>query len=538
MNKFFSLLAFLTSFSFVQGQAVIKSNKSNIPVFINSRSVSWSIDPATKPDRLLVYCSKDENRVVFKTDVDSAVFIIRKADTCYLRIILKSTDTAFTEIIGIKDLPDKITVNEKVFWLSQIWSEAKYNFVNMDRLTFDFDSLYKAFIPQVLATKNDYEFYATLKKFLAFLRDGHTQVSDNGQFYRYMDYVPVTFRDFDKRVYIVSVRKDIGLDSTWVGAELTAINDIPTTQYLESNVFPFISASTEQHLWMQGVYRLHSDVKDRPFRGTIQKRDGSIEKIVLQHNGEEMRTDKDQYWGPLHEYSSEITILKWLPDSIACVSYNRFAPEQEAINAFDRIAPELTKARGVIIDLRTNGGGSTTVGWQLQKYLTKGNYFLNYAWETRINDGAGKANGNWLDEYRDYFLNKACRFEKPDTVFVSDTLRRISCPVVILIGRYTFSAAEDFLVNIYELPNRPVLIGEETGGSTGSPLLVPGLPGGGYARICTRRICYPIGMNRFVNSGINPDIEVKQTIEEYLNGNDIVLEQACKWYKTIPLFRK
>ncbi|MDP4282330.1 MAG: S41 family peptidase [Bacteroidota bacterium] len=96
------------------------------------------------------------------------------------------------------------------------------------------------------------------------------------------------------------------------------------------------------------------------------------------------------------------------------MSFNRFDPEEEAIHAFDRIAHELTKAKGVIIDLRNNGGGSTTVGWQLQKYLTKGKYFLNYAWETRINDGAGKANGNWLDEDKDYFLNKACRFEEPD----------------------------------------------------------------------------------------------------------------------------
>lgn len=526
MNKFCLLLALLTSFSYVRGQTVIKSNISNIPVFINNRKISWGIDPETKPDRLLVYCSKAENKVVFKTDVDSAVFIVRKADTVYLSIIFKSTDTAFTEIIGIKDLPDKITVNEKVYWFSQIWAEAKYNFVNMDRLTLDFDSLYKNFIPHVLATKNDYEFYATLQKFFALLRDGHTQVVDNEQFYPYKDYVPVSFRDFNKKVYIVSVRKAAGLDSTWVGAELTAIDDIPTTQYLETNVFPFISASTEQHLWMQGVYRLHSDFKDRPFRGTIKKRDGSIENIVLQRNGEETRTDKDQYWGPVYKYSPEIARLTWLPDNIACVSFNRFDPEEEAISAFDRIAPELTKAKGVIIDLRNNGGGSTTVGWQLQKYLTKGNYFLNYAWETRINDGAGKANGNWLDEYKDYFLNKACRLEKPDTVFVSDTLQRILCPVVILIGRYTFSAAEDFLVNIYEVPNRPLLIGEETGGSTGSPLVVPGLPGGGYARICTRRICYPISMNRFVNRGIKPDIEVKQTIEDFMKGNDIVLEHA------------
>jgi len=29
-----------------------------------------------------------------------------------------------------------------------------------------------------------------------------------------------------------------------------------------------------------------------------------------------------------------------------------------------------------------------------------------------------------------------------------------------------------------------------------------------------------------VNSGVKPDIEVKQTIKDYLNGKDVVLERA------------
>lgn len=525
--KYYLLLAAIISFSCVQGQKVIKSNKINIPVFINGKKTAWSISPETKPDRLHVYCSKYENKVVFRTDVDSAVFTVIKNDTLFLSIILKSTDTAYTEIIGIKDLPDKITGSQKMYWLSQVWSEAKYNFVNIDHIPFDFDSLYREYIAKVLDTKNDYEFYRTLQCFTACLHDGHTAVIDR-QFFSYKDYIPVVFKDFNKKVYIVSVRKIPEQDSTWLGAELIEIDNIPTCQYLETKVFPYISASTEQHLWMQGISRLHSDLKDNPFKGTIKKQDGSIQKIVLQRNGEETRTEQDRYWGPVNKYSPEIVELKWLQNNIAYVSFNRFDPEEEAIKEFDIIAAELLKAKGVIIDLRSNGGGSTEVAWQLQKYLTRGKYFLNYAWETRINDGVRKANGNWIDEYKAFFLNKAYRLEIPDTVFVSDTLRRISCPVEILIGRYTFSAAEDLLVNIYELPGRPILIGEETGGSTGSPLIIPGLPGGGYARICTRRICFPVSMKRFVNSGIKPDIEVKQTVEDYLKGNDIVLERAMR----------
>jgi C-terminal processing protease CtpA/Prc len=356
------------------------------------------------------------------------------------------------------------------------------------------------------------------------MHDGHTQAI--GDFGAYTDYFPLRFMDFNKKVYITSVRKIPEYDSTWLGAELIEIEGIPTAQYLESKIFPYVSASTDQSLWMQGIYKLHSDLRDQPFTGSIRKRDGTITKLNLQRNGEATRTPNDKSWGPEITYPRDIVKLSWLQNDIALISFNKFQPEEEAIKEFDKIAKELNKAKGVIIDLRRNGGGSTDVALHLQKYLTKENHFINFASETRINDGYGKAQGNYREEYKNYFLNKAYRSDKPETIAVSDTIKRIKCPTVLLIGRYTFSAAEDFLVNIYEVPNRPKLIGEETGGSTGAPLVIPGLPGDGYARICALRICYPISGKPFVNCGIKPDIEVKQTIEDYLKGKDVVLDRA------------
>ena len=526
MKKLLLLLLVISTLSCSHEQKVIKSNKKDINVLVNGNQTDWGISPEINPDRLKVYCSKEKNEVIFQTDTDTAKFLVGNKDTIRFKIILKSKDTANTEIIGIKDLPNQISRDEKVYWLSQVWSETKYNFVNIDRLKFNVDSLYKLFIPKVLATQNDFEYFKTLQQFMASLHDGHSEVVWRTS--PYADYIPMTLDDFNKKVYITSVRKIPEFDSTWVGAEITKIDDIPTSEYLEAKVFPFISASTEQHLLMQGNSKLMYDLIEQPFNATIKKLDGSIEKIKIQRNGEATRTPKDQYWGPKTTYSRNIVDLKWLENNIALVSFNRFTPEEESIKQFDKVAKELYKAKGVIIDLRRNGGGSTVVGWHLQKYFTKENHFLNFAWETRINDGVRKANGNWQDEYKNYYLNKAYRFEKPETITVSDTLKRIKCPTVILIGRFTFSAAEDFLVNIFEVPNRPKLIGEETAGSTGSPLVLPGFPGGGFARICTRRICYPISETRFVNSGVKPDIEVKQTIEDYLKGNDVVLERAVK----------
>ena len=529
MRQILLLALLISAFADTQAQMIIRSNAKSINVLINNELTDWSITPEVNPDQLKVYCTKENNEVIFQTDIDTAVFSIRKNDTIRFRIILKAKDTANTEIIGIKDLPNKISNEEKLYWLSQIWSETKYNFVNTDRLKFDLDSLYKSFIPLVSDTKNDYEYYRTLQRFMASMHDGHSEVF--GSFYIYTDYIPLLFKDFNKKVYITSIRKTPESDSTWLGAELIEIEGIPTAKYLESQIFPYVSASTEQSLWMLGVLKFQSNLKDIPFRGTIRKTDGTIVKLDIQRNGEATRTPNDEYWGPKITYPKDIVELKWLQNNIALVNINKFYPEDEAIKKIDKVVKEFDKAKGVIIDLRNNGGGTTDVANHLQKYLTQQNYILNFGAEIRINDAYKKAQGNWQEKDKDYFLNKAYRFEKSDSVSVSDTLKRIKCPVIILIGRYTFSAAEDFLVNIYEAPGRPELIGEETGGSSGAPLFFKGLPDGGSVRICTVRICYPISENRFVNCGVKPDIEVKQTIADYLKGKDVVLDRAIQELK-------
>jgi hypothetical protein len=67
-------------------------------------------------------------------------------------------------------------------------------------------------------------------------------------------------------------------------------------------------------------------------------------------------------------------------------------------------------------------------------------------------------------------------------------------------------------------------VGEATGGSTGQPLLVR-LPGGGSARICTKRDTYPDG-SEWVGVGIPPSVEVHPTVVGIRAGRDEVLERA------------
>ena len=506
---------------------IIKSNNKHIHYIVNNKVDDWNISPEIKPDRLFIYCS-NKNNVKFKTDIDSISFIVENKDTFRFFIDLKGYEKALTEIVGIKDVQNTINNNDKVYYLSIFWSEVKYNFVNMDKINFNLDSIYQIYISKVLNTKNDYEYYQELKRFSALFKDGHTQVVDNGQFNVFRDYIGATFIGFGKDIFLVNYRKGIGLDTSYLGAKLLQIKNIPIEEYLNKYIFPFISASTEQSKRMQGISKIHSGFKSEMFEAKVKKTNGEIKTISLPFNGESTRTDNQEYYGVMPEYSNSLLDFKWLTDSIAFIAINAFYPEEMVIKQFDKFIPDIQKAKGLIIDLRKNGGGSTEVAWHIQSFLTKNKYFLNFSWQTRINNSIAKANGNWKIEYKDFYNNCKLEFNKPDTIFISDSISRINVPTVIIFGKYTFSAAEDLLVNLFEVPNRPVFIGESTGGSTGSPLVLQNFPNDGYARICTRRICYPYSSKPFINEGIKPDIEVKQNINDYLLEKDVVLNKAIE----------
>lgn len=433
---------------------------------------------------------------------------------------------------SLKDsIPQKNTLQDKLFGLSKIWSEIKYNFVNIDQIKFDVDSLYNATIPKVIATTNDVDYYDELQRFIASFNDGHTELIEVTYVWNDLnDYIPCGLIDIDNKIYFSDIKKGSGIDSTLIGAEIIELEGLPTKKYIEQYIYPTISASTENHRWFQAVIKIQGGRKGTYFTGKAKKTDGTVIPLSILRNGETTRTKNDQYWtwaSPKAPAKRQRISLDWKED-IAIMNIRTFGTDA-IINDIDSLALSINgKAKGLIIDLRQNGGGSTDVAQHLQKYLTHTKYFLSFGSQTRINNGYGRSQGNYRDEYKDFFLYKAYEIEKPDTIRVEESIKAFSCPVVILVGRYTFSAAEDFLVGIYENPDRPVIIGEPTGGSTGAPLVIT-LPHDAVARICTLRILFPYSGTPFVGKGIQPDIVVKRSVADYLEGKDPVLEKAISY---------
>lgn len=432
---------------------------------------------------------------------------------------------------GIKSVN---TLEDKIYGLSLLWSEVKYNFVNIDRLNFDIDSLYRETMKRVIETPDDIAYYRELSYFLNSLNDAHTSLFDYPESgYEETDYPNFGTKRIGDKYYFIKYKKDCpDSDPGLLGAEIIEIEGLPTEQYVEKYVLPNITGSTLKYKLSQAGRILLNGKTNTYIKGKARCMDGRIKTFNIIRNGETIRQDND-IWLPQDQTSFDTpkaVTVTWR-DNIAILKIKRFIPAS-VCDEIDSAMNEINrhKCKGLIIDLRGNGGGITDVAWHLQMYLTPGDTIRSFGAQTRINSGYGRAQGNYRKEYEDYYLYRTYKNEQPEIIIKKEEIKYIKCPVAILIDNSCFSACEDFLINIYEVPNRPILIGEETAGSTGAPLVIE-LPHEAVARICTIRPLFPYSSEPFVGKGIIPDIETIPDLQEVLQGKDIALEKAVNIIK-------
>lgn len=401
---------------------------------------------------------------------------------------------------------ENISEEEKIAGLSKFWSEAKYNFVNFDLLPdLNFDSLYFSYLPKVRNTKSTLEYYQIMAKFGAILRDGHTNVYAPQELANELYARPLLrSRLVEEKVLIVGIYDPkLEKEGIKVGQEIVEVNGLPVKEYAARYVIPYQSSSTWQDREVRAYdYALFAGSIHQPIELQLRDKSGSMQKHTIFRVKPEERSAKLTV--PPFEYSM-------LKGNIAYVALNSFGSDSAA-NAFAANYEDISKANAIIFDVRNNGGGSSSVGWNILSYLIE-KPFPIHAWYTREYRPSYRAWNNVQQVYggkNHLYPNKKFFYSKP---------------VVVLTSARTFSAAEDFAAAFKSL-DRGQIIGSATGGSSGQPLLIS-LPGNGTARICTKRDALANGED-FVGKGVQPDKKVAQTIEDVRKGVDTVLEEAIR----------
>lgn len=429
--------------------------------------------------------------------------------------------------------PKHFTQAEKIETLSRIWSELKYNFVYADRLPFDQDSLYAAYIPQVLATQDDVAFFDLLKCYMACFGDGHTQVVRYSyQWDDVYDYAPLMVEELGGKYYLSKIWASSGLDSTALGAQIVRIEGILTQEYVETHYFPYLAAGSERAKYRLAANEIATGFPSSKFCAELVYRDGRRCSVQIDNDynrrNREGRLGKSWAWRGIHTPSRRVAMLDWPEERIARLDIRSF--DERMIPAVDSLLTVVgSRAEGLILDLRYCPGGNSVVGDSLAVRLIDADYLLSGGSRTRINNAYYRSQGNWRAEFNDFFTDRAYEIIPSDTLRINRS-RVLKCPVVILTGPMTASAAETFLIRIYEIPERPLIVGQQSAGSTGAPLVID-LPHNACVRICTRGQLFPISGRPFVNEGIRPDIVIVPEADDFIVGYDRVLQSALNILK-------
>ena len=234
--------------------------------------------------------------------------------------------------------------------------------------------------------------------------------------------------------------------------------------------------------------------------------------------------------------NDSLLTVKWYDENIAYVALNSF-DDEKIDTLFKQRLPELYRTKALIIDLRNNGGGNTNIGTDILQYLMKDSVMQHSRYYTRENLGAFRAWGKYVDvkdtinnawNTKAWLVNHDAYYYDfdyaPDTFHLA--AQRLVVPTAILVSHNTASAAEDFLISAANQKHM-IKIGQRSFGSTGQPFLFD-LPGGGGARVCTKKDTYPDG-SEFVGYGVKPDIEAEQTLKDFIDNKDVALNAALKY---------
>lgn len=417
---------------------------------------------------------------------------------CHLFLILLLISVNASSQTGAKS---SLTEAERIYGLSKVWSEAKYNFVFMDKVKVDWDSLYQATIPAALQAGDIKNYYDVLRKFIAHLQDGHTSVWYPSSYYKQeFAYAPLRTDIIQGKVFITGLLNDtLKQQGIEPGFEILKINGVDVHEHVKRNLMPYEGASTEQGLnfLVYNAYLLNGNINE-PLKLSLRDLKGKVGEFTISRKLSIKQPE------PVH--------FSVLPGNIGLLTINGFS-SPDFDKRFDQLYPDLLITKALIIDLRANRGGNGDQGIYMMKHFVS-TPFPDPVISSRQYNPLLKVWGMGAMS----FYTMASGTNKP---FTDRTI--YDKPIAVLISKETGSAAEDFTMP-FDYVKRGIVIGQPSGGSTGQPMF-SSLPGGGTLRICVRKDTYPNG-KEFVGVGIQPDILVPENAEAYRNGVDLVLKKA------------
>ncbi len=208
-----------------------------------------------------------------------------------------------------------------------------------------------------------------------------------------------------------------------------------------------------------------------------------------------------KYLGTDYKIASGLKYRK-LDDNIGYVYCGSFSNSFGSGN-LDEIMMELATCNGLIVDVRSNGGGMLSSAETLAARFTDNEIVVGYM---QHKTGTGHNDFSSMEE-QTLKPSSGIRWHKQ---------------VVVLTNREVFSAANEFVKYMKCCPN-VTLVGDKTGGGAGMPFSSE-LPNGWSVRFSACPM-YDKDKN-CTEFGIEPDYNISLTDEDFAKGKDTIIEYA------------
>jgi C-terminal processing protease CtpA/Prc len=340
---------------------------------------------------------------------------------------------------------------------------------------------------QILKAKSDEEYYDILLELMASLKDTHTRFVYYPE-QAHLEAPPVELNKVGDQIAVIRARADTGLSA---GDVIVSIDGRSVDECL-AEVMKYVCNSTDRGRIREACSRLLRGTPGTSVSVTVRDEDGQERQLSLARD-----SDSD--------FNTEPAISSHFVDAkVGFIRISRWTGNN-LISEFDRILEEFKTTKGIIIDVRGNGGGNDQLadlvsGRFVEKPVVSSIDFWRRSGSDTYQKSIGwvKPRGPWRYEGR----------------------------VAALIDEGSMSACEHFVSGL-EAMGSVLLVGTPTNGAGGGPTSVT-LPDGSRVRI-SRALGIRANGIVFEGHGIPPHVEITPTIEDLRNGRDPALAIAREW---------
>lgn len=452
-----------------------------------------------------------------------------KKITVVIFLLMTGSSFSFAQI----DSLNSISKDQKVYELSMFWKELSYNFANMDNCPgLDMDCLYRAYIPIVENTPNDFKYYLAMQQFAAHFNNGHVYCNCSPEILKiFLPHIiaPLLQTKYKNgKVYIVNIGTHYS-DAVMPGDEIISINNMPVLDYFYQYQIPYISGSNEEAKLDEAMIDLFS------YNATFALESDSAKlnmEVKTAHGMEKVKVPYD-YFTPTKEEKEKQKKFKWVKEEKEKSTENLFvtspqydmaylklnACDSNLIKFFLQKHDTIRTYKNLIIDITDNPGGSSYPVCSMMQYLVPDHDIYTFGeMKAKVHNSAYKAWASikllfydpknvdeyYKTKYYPYYYGTA--FEPMEKSKIPNTVskkQRYKGNIYVITGSSTCSAAET-LAFVIRQNQKAVLLGKKTIGATGQPLVIA-LPSVIKCFINSFKT-FDIKGND-ISSGVTPDIE-------------------------------